>query len=168
MKQLYLDIQTQLAAQATDIQFVQLYNNQINLIQNGGATFATPAVFVEFIVNAVQQLGGGIQLFDLTVRLHICHQFLSGSNMGEDLDVYDLVDEVYKAMQEFETTGSSAFVRIWEKEDCNYASIYHYIIDFGTTYIDSNHQDPFNGTQTTPPTGLDISGVVIDENPVDY
>ena len=162
MKQLYLDIQTQLQAKATDIQFIQLYNNQFTLLQNGSATFATPAVFVELAVNAVQQLGTGIQLFDLTVRLHICHQFLNSDNITEDLDVYDLAQEVYKAMQEFETTGSSAFVRISEEEDTNYKSIYHYIMDFGTTYIDSDHQDPFNGIQTTPPTGLDISGVELE------
>jgi len=162
MKQLYLDIKTQLQAQATDIQFIQLYNNQFARLQDGTATFATPALFVEFAVNSVQQLGTGIQLFDLTVRLHICHQFLNGDNMGEDLDVYDLAQEVYKAMQEFETTGSSAFVRIAEEEDSNYKNIYHYIMDFATTYIDNDKQQPFNGIQTTPPTGLDISGVELE------
>lgn len=168
MKQLYLDIKTQLEAQATDIVFIQLYNNQFALLKSGNATFARPAVFVEFIVNSIMQLGGGIQLYDLTVRLHICHDFLNGDNMGEDLDVYDLAEEVYAAMQAFETTGSSAFVRIGEKDDDDYTNIYHYMMDFGTTYIDATTQQPINSIQTTPPTGLDISGVVVDENPVDY
>lgn len=159
MKALIQAIKTQLAT-VTELKTIRVYNNQFDLVEDQQIySFAWPCAFIE-IVNEqpAHQLGAGFQVFDpVIVRIHIGHEYYNGDGTQEEnLDVFDLKDKVYKALQKFEPDGASAFFRSAENQDYTHTNLYHYIMDFTTTWIDSSMVEPVNGVTKDPPTGLEI------------
>lgn len=180
MKVVYTDIKAQIQAQVPEILHIALFNNQIELLKNeenntadsGSYTnsiysFARPALFVEF-VNPIEikQLGGGLQEFDLQIKIHIVHDFYNGDNMEEDLTILDLKDNVYKALQGFEPTKSVSMVRKYEEVDYDHGNLNHYIQVYETNYVESVAERPLNGIVIQPPITLDLDKDLDIDNPV--
>lgn len=162
MKQLFLDIKTQLLAKVPEVTFVQMWNNQFNDLEEGSVySFPFPCIFIEFVnENEIKQLGQGYQIYDpLTVRVHIGHDFYNNTDgtMEQDLAVMDLKQKVYKALQKFEPTGAVQFIRYSESQDYNHTNIYHFIQDYKTNYIDSYRTEPVDGVQSSAPIYLDLT-----------
>jgi hypothetical protein len=136
------------------IQFVQLWNNQLESLKakdteaNIMYSFSLPAFFIEFLYLETEQLGNGIQLYEnLVVRIHILHrqEDAGDGTMEQNLAVFALRDAVQLALQNFRTPGASEFIRQKQEMDYNHNNVYHYILDYGCTYIDTITNQPLNG-----------------------
>lgn len=177
---LLLTIQTLLSSvMSLDEQkaWIQIWNNQFEKTketdEEGNKIYAInmPAVFLEIITNDIQQLGNGCQYYDLDFNLHIIHRQLDAGDgtIDQNLDVFDLAEHAYNLVQaRWPGSPFGQVCRIGETEDENHDDLYHFIQRYGTTYVDSAQNQPVGGILSTPPTALDITGVVIDENPADY
>ena len=151
---------------ANALQFVQLWNNQFAKwlddikdlefkdleapTDTKNSTYAVnyPAILIEFYNAECNQLGRGVQAYDdLIVRIHIVHQQLDAGDgtMEQNLDVYDLQDAVYSALQKFRPAGCVEFIRGRHELDWNHGNLYHYIVEYGTNYMDSIQVEPVKG-----------------------
>lgn len=162
MKQLFLDIKAHLLAQVPELAFIQMFNNQFELIESQETySFPFPCCFIEFLAdNPVQQLGNGVQIYDpLTVRIHIGHDFYNAidGTQEQDLEVFDLKQKVFKALNKFEPNGATVFIRFSETQDTNHTNVYHFIQDYKTNYVDWDRSEPINPTASTPPITLTIN-----------
>lgn len=170
MKQLYLDIESQIKSQVTEVQFIHVYNSQFDLMENQESySFPFPCVFIEFVAqNEIQQLGGGYQIFDpLMINVHIGHNLYDAGDgtMEQNLDIFDLRTKIFKALNKFEPNGAVQFIRVSETQDTNHKSVYHFIQTYKTNYIDNSRSEPVNGVTTTPPTDLELD---VNYNPSPY
>lgn len=73
---------------------VELWRNNIEKYKVE-QPFGCPACFIEFLPSNYMELSGGVQSYDLTVRLHICFE----SYKDEDADILRLTDAVYAKVQ---------------------------------------------------------------------
>lgn len=166
MRALFTAIKTQLLDNVTGIQHAQLWNNQVEMNEDGKHySFPMPAVFVEFVVEGIKTLGDGYQLYDpLIVRLHIVHQMLDAGDgtMEQNLDVLDFKQDVYTCMHKFEPDGAVSFVRAGEEQDTDHGNVYHYIQSYNTNYIDAERAEPVNGIDSSSPITLTVETTIDD------
>jgi hypothetical protein len=157
MKQLYLDIKTKLQASVPELLQISVYNNQFQSLEDRDIySFPFPCAFVEFVnENESSQLGNGVQIFDpLYVKIHIGHTFYNGENQEENLDVFDLKDKIYKALQKFEPDGAVAFIRSSETQDYDHTDVYHFVQTYTTNYVDFIMNEPVDGQEVQPPFAI--------------
>lgn len=169
--------------------YVQMWNNQLaswrdsfkkvgddELVTGSNNTYIPqmPAILIEFAnINPIE-LGAGVQLFDeLIVRVHIVHEKLDAGDgtMEQNLEVFALVDQVYKVLNKFRPAGCIEFIRQNPQEpDYNHNGLYHYIETFVTNYVDNSQLEPVGGVPANI-TKLEIDimpekGVLVNENDV--
>ena len=144
-----------------NVQFIQMWNNQLASLKAADTeanimySFSLPALFIEFLNLETEQLGNGNQIYpNLTVRIHILHRLEDAADgtMEQNLAVLDLRDAVQLALQNFRPTGASEFIRQKQEPDYSHNNVYHYIIDYGCTYIDNITNLPINAIITDPKT----------------
>lgn len=166
MIQLFNDIKQQILNEVPEIQFVQMYNSQfadMDRDERGASiySFPLPAAFIEFEDDLQYlQLGNGVQLIDpLFIKIHIAHEYYDAQDgtMEQNLEIFNLRQKVYMALQKFEPNGAVAFMRINETQDKHHTNLYHYIQTYQTNFIDSERQEPVNGVIKDPPTDLDLT-----------
>jgi hypothetical protein len=147
------------------IPFVQLWNNQLASLKAADTetnimySFSLPALFVEFLNLETDQLGNGNQVYgNLVIRIHILHRLEDSGDgtLEQNLAVLGLRDAVQTALQNFRPAGASEFIRQKQEMDYNHNNVYHYIIDYGCTYIDTLTNQPVNGITTDVPITPDI------------
>ena len=140
-------------------QFVQMWNNQLKKVSALDReadilyTFSLPALFIEFLNLETDQLGNGNQIYaNLVVRIHILHrqEDAGDGTMEQNLAVLDLRDAVQLALQNFRPNGASEFIRRRQLMDYSHNNIYHYIMDYACTYIDSITSQPVYGVNIDP------------------
>lgn len=112
-KQIFQAICARLAERVPDIQFMDLWNNNVQTL-NGGALWPTPAVFVEFEPIEWRQQGNGSRRGDVAVRLHIVTRAVAthgakDSKMSDALGFLDLIDRINAAMQGLRGDNFSGF-----------------------------------------------------------
>lgn len=161
MRSLLEDIIAKVRTDLPQFKFVGIYNQQeeeMKAEKNQYYDVQKPALFIEVIDDTViQQLGGGLQIYDpLLIRLHVVHEQFDAidGTMEQNLDVYDLKQDVYLAFDRWEPNGSSMWVRMSEKRDHNHTNIYVFLQDWQTTFVDNSAKRP--SAVTTPPTNLQI------------
>lgn len=130
---LYTGIKTDLATIATTkangdamvFKTIQLWReNLIN--ENIEQPFLYPACFIEYLTSDYMELSGGLQSFDLTVRLHICFE----SFKDEDTDILRLVDAVYAKMQLKQYSTYGKMKRRNEDQNFNHDMRQDYMQDY--------------------------------------
>jgi hypothetical protein len=140
-------------------QFVQMWNNQLESLKAADTeanimySFSLPALFIEFRNMETEQLGNGNQIYPgLVVRIHILHRLEDAGDgtMEQNLAVLDLRDAVQLALQNFKTAGSSEFIRLSQQMDYSHNNVYHYIMDYVCTYVDTLTNQPVGGITTNP------------------
>lgn len=172
MKKFFLALYNLLIA-VNGMKTVDMWNGQDVLLAAGKMElFQTPAAFIEFDSSQIMQLGNGVQLFDpLIFKIHILHWQLDNQlgSFERNLDVYDLKDLIYAAIQRQQPNFSddtdpiSSCVRIAEKQDYNHAGLYHYVQTYKTTLTDYGAQEPVGGSETTiVPMPLEIQQTKVD------
>jgi hypothetical protein len=169
-KDLYLAIKVQCDTQLPEIQFCHVWNNQYEKLKNppeeGQAFYAFdfPALFVEFVSPyQINQLGNGVQIYDpLYVNIHIIGKMIDAGDgtFEQNLEIFDIKDNVRNAFQKFCPDKCCEWVRINESSDDDHNNLYHFIQQYQTNYVDSGMQEPVNGLETTPPTPLEIDAEV--------
>jgi hypothetical protein len=165
---LFNNIKTQLLTiifDGSNIQFVQLWNNQPDSLkakdteQNILYSFSLPALFVEFKNLETEQLGNGNQVYaNLVVRIHILHRLEDAGDgtLEQNLAVLELRDAVQAALQNFRPAGASEFIRINQEMDYQHNNVYHYIMDYSSTYVDTLTNQPVNGIVDNGPITPDM------------
>lgn len=142
------------------IAFVQLWNNQLDSLKAADTeanilySFSLPALFVEFMNLETEQLGNGNQVYaNLVVRIHILHrqEDAGDGTMEQNVTVFSLRDAVQAALQNFRTAGASEFTRQKEEMDYHHNNIYHYVLDYGCTFVDTLTNQPVNGVTDSGP-----------------
>ncbi|MBQ9187340.1 MAG: hypothetical protein IJ144_05905 [Prevotella sp.] len=101
-KQLFLAIVNRLTEKVPELQFIDLWNEQLATIQ--GNTWPLPAVFIEFEQYDVHQQANHVRTAEISVRLHIITRAVNynGSKderMNQALAIFDLIDNINAAMQ---------------------------------------------------------------------
>ena len=147
-------------------QFVQLWNNQVESLKGKDTeanimySFSLPALFIEFLNLETEQLGNGNQIYpNLIVRIHILHRLEDAGDgtMEQNLAVLDLRNAVQLALQNFRPAGASEFIRQKQEMDYHHNNVYHYIMDYGCTFIDTITNQPVNGIVDDGPITPQIS-----------
>jgi hypothetical protein len=162
--EVFLAIKARIEANITDFNFIHKWNNYVEKLksvdENGAPIYGInhPSLFVEYLTpNDIEQLGGGVQIYDpLIIKIHILHNEIDATNgdMDQNLNVFELKQKVFKALQGFEPDGCVAFVRINEEQDYDHTNLYHYIQTYQTNYVDTSMMNPVNGQETTGTTTL--------------
>ena len=121
--------------------FVRIWNNQLEQLEDGTTyAFPFPNAFVEVLVPAdYLPLGGGYSISDVTVRIHIGHDEYDagGGNFEQNVNVFSYRDQVISRLNGFQPTGGSSLMKSAELQDYAHTNVYHYIIDFKGSFIDS-------------------------------
>lgn len=151
---------------ANALTFVQMWNNQLAAwldevkdmqfkdLETASNTktsmyaVAYPAILIEFDNVHTDQLGAGVMAYnDLIIRVHIIHQQLDAGDgtLEQNLDVYALQDAVYQALQKFRPPGCVEFIRGNHQLDWNHGNLYHYIVEYGTNFMDTIMVEPIGG-----------------------
>lgn len=112
-KQIFQAICARLTERVPDIQFIDLWNNNVQTL-NGGAVWPLPAVFVEFETIEWRQQNNGARRGDVAVRLHIVTRAIvthghDDPKMPDALGFLDLIDRINAAMQGLREDNFSGF-----------------------------------------------------------
>lgn len=102
-KQIFQAICVRLTERVPDIQFIDLWNNNVQTI-NGGAVWPLPAVFVEFEQIEWRQQNNAARRGDVAVRLHIITRAIAthghdDPKISDALGFLNLIDQINAAMQ---------------------------------------------------------------------
>jgi hypothetical protein len=170
MKQAYIDIRTRIETECTSIKWVRLFNNQFERSnndepeQNDEQAFPYPCAFIEFIGDNEQiSAGAGSKRLNVDVRIHIGFE----SYELEDLEMFDIVQEVMTALEGYKSTLLSPLTYLAQRMDYNHNNVYIYELEFNTIFEDdSNYFDNKLVTSAGPHTlllnkDLDIDNIVI-------
>lgn len=170
MKEFFIDLKTLLEAMPT-VEHVNKWRNQLEKIVAGKMEmFQYPAVFIEFVSTVPtneRSLGGGIQIYPIKFRLHLITWELDSEDgdFEKNLEIYDLQDEVYIAVQKFypgktnETApvGHCDRAGYAEDYDWSHAGLSHIIQEWNAMIVDNKRIEPVNGDETIPPLPLDAN-----------
>jgi len=169
MKVFYQEIRKQIEDN-TSVQHVRLWNNQINLSEKGEQIpFQFPAVFIDFPYMQWSQVGKGVQTCQLTIRLYIVFESFITAENEEDVEIFDLRDEVYLAVTDpaFVPTNAKMLMRISEQTDPNHTNTYVWTMDFNTTFTETIGITP-RGNVSAEINTLNLdTDLIIDPNTVD-
>lgn len=137
--------------------FIDIWNDQIDAeIQSSkygepiimkGFTIKCPAIFIEFIPEDPNQIGGRVtQYLDAKLYLHIYSDELNtpstklnpndGDLMDANFEIYKLRDEAKSAMMGFRPTNCSALMARYDGLDYKHGTITKYILGFSCPFID--------------------------------
>ena len=163
-KDLYTALRSHIETQLGDrIKYVRLFNNQF--IRSNGAKpdqqgFRYPCVFIEFRDPTFSDLSQGVQAFDTVIRLHLGFE----SYKDEDIEVLQLKQDLYKAVQLFQQDYHSKLTRITQSQDFNHNNIQIYTTDYkvhGKDYTATPNYTTTNPALVVSATTATYSGITI-------
>ena len=152
-KQIYKAICEAIARDIPEVQFLDLWNDNITEL-NGGKIWPTPAVFVEFEQIEWKQAGRGVRRGDVPVRLHIITKTVpfngySDARQEKALEYFDLIDKVNAAMQGLHGKNFSSFMLTTSATNHNHAEL----IESVERYI-TNAQDITAAKENVVPVSI--------------
>src|SRR6202008_3517162 len=86
------------------------------------------------------RIGNSMDESDLIWHIHIIHDYYDTGDetaMEQDLTIFDLRDKVVALLSNYKPTACSSLLRISEDQDYEHNNVYHYIIEFTYSYMDS-------------------------------
>jgi hypothetical protein len=141
MKDFYIALKAYLLATVPSIQHIRMWNNQLDFMESGEQIpFLFPAVFVDFSTIEFSDVGDKWQTINLEMNLHICSELWNDTDQEENLIVFDLKDEIYKALGQVKIDNSTPLVRILEQTDTTHTNIYHYIQTWSFSITDNSQE----------------------------
>lgn len=152
--------------------YARIWNNQIEAERAGNSyVYPKPAAFVEITSPVIfEEIGQNFRSADIGITIHLVHEYYNQDGTFEqDLQVFDLRDQVIAALSQFKPTGCGQMVATGEQQDFDHDNIYHYIISFVCNFIDSKGSPYDLGRgiyiEKEPPTDVNIV-VTKDDLPV--
>lgn len=146
----------------TSFSYVRVWNNQFQWMEEKSIeAFPFPCIFIETILPN-DNAGLGFTVADVVFRIHIGqteYDAVDGT-MEQNLSIFYLRDEVITLLTYKELTACSGLQKINEEQDYSHTNVYHYIIDFKCSFVDSKG-DKTQGQVTNYPTTLIIDPVTI-------
>lgn len=160
LKYLFQTITARLVEAVPDIQFIDLWDAQVEYLA-GGAVWPTPAVFVEFEQVEWRQQGQKGRMGDVGVRLHIVtrevqHNGTTDSRIDQALQRFDLIDRVNAAMQTLGGQNFTTFMLTTTATNHNHTEL----IEDVQRYV-TRCQDMVAMPRTAQIEGLDIGVTVL-------
>jgi hypothetical protein len=151
-----LDIKGQLQ---TLIGFSRIWNNQFRYMEEGKVeSFPMPCTFIEVVMpQDHSQLSSGVTESDVTFKIHIGQNEYDAQDgtLEENKSIFALRDQVVKSLTYYEPSGCSRLMKIREEQDYEHSNVYHYIVEFQCSFIDTTGQlDQF---YKQPPTDLNLT-----------
>lgn len=154
MGDLIQEILTQIGL-ITEFKFSSVWNNQFQYMEEGNTyVFPMPCAFVEIISDNNQDVAGKYQGSDIQINIHIGHEFYNGTQMEQNLSIFDFRDLIVKSFCNFKAGKTGVFIKTSEQQDFEHTNVYHYIVSFKTHFMDDTAAPEY--IYTTPPTGLTI------------
>lgn len=133
-----LDIKNRL--QST-IGFCRIWNNQLRWMEQGQIeSFPMPCAFVEVLMSQEHdQLSMGFTESDVTFRIHVAavEYDAQDGTLEENKSIFSLRDSVVQLLTYFEPSGCSRLMKIREEQDYEHTNVYHYMISFKCSFIDT-------------------------------
>lgn len=149
--------------ETSSIKFARIWNNQFQYMEDQSIeSFPMPCVFVEVIApNTVAGLG--ITVSDLIVRIHIGANELDSQTgtIEQNVNIFALRDEMIALLTYKELTGCSGLQKVSEEQDFSHTNVYHYILEFICSFVDTKGDQRLIQINTTPPTTLEINPIEI-------
>ena len=152
-KQIFQAICTRLTERVPDIQFIDLWNNNVTTL-NGGAVWPLPAVFVEFEPIEWRQQGKAARRGDVAVRLHIVTRAVAthghaDPKMPDALAFLDLIERINTAMQGLRGDNFAGFMLTTSATNHDHAELMESVERYVTSA-----QDVSAMPKTAPATGI--------------
>ena len=127
-KQIFQAICTRLTERVPDIQFIDLWNNNVQTL-SGGAVWPLPAVFVEFCPIRWNAIVDGVEYrAEPEVKLHIVTDWAGAANEGspfkeEALEVFDLPELIHERLSCMDGDTFMAFDLVESQTNHNHEEI---------------------------------------------
>lgn len=170
MKEVYTGIRSRIEAECSSIKHVRLFNDQFTRSNNDSSEFNNeqafpyPCVFIQFIGdNEIVSQGAGAKRLRVPVRLYIGFE----SYTYEDLLLFDIVNEVKKAIENYSTQYFGPLQYLAQRMDHNHNNVYIYELDYECIYEDDTSYIKKDTITINPPftlvvnKDLDIDNIVI-------
>ena len=127
IKTLFQSICEQIKSEVPDIQFLDLWNDNVQNLA-GGALWPTPALFVEFEAVEWRQEGRLGRMGNVAVRLHVVTREVKYNGYDdprcqEALQRFDLIRQVNTAMQRLNGQGFTTFMLTTTATNHNHAEL---------------------------------------------
>jgi hypothetical protein len=157
--------------------YSRVWNNQIAREKDGETyVYPKPAAFVEIVGPLpFEEAGKNLRNAQIVWAIHLVHEYYNQDGTFEqDLVIYDIRDQVIAALSQYIPTSCSMLVATEEQADYDHDNVYHYIINFTCTFMDSKSSPYDDGRgiyiDKQPPTGIQIIGAKANVpvfNPID-
>ena len=139
--------------------FCRIFNNQFKYMEQGKIeSFPFPCFFVEVQMNQNHsQLSSGFSESDVTFKIHIGqteYDSVDGT-LEENKSIFSLRDSIVRLLTYYEPSGCSRLMKVSEQQDYEHTDVYHYIIDFQCSLIDTTGGEAFN--YVNPPVQLTVT-----------
>lgn len=142
-KDIYISVKERLLAQ-TAIKHCLLFNNQFDSIDMEDA-YSFPCAFVEFSQLDWVTKGEGYQEAQAKIRIHVGVESLA----TENLEVFDLVEEIHVALQGFHDPNYfTPLDRRYEEHDVQHDNVIVWVVDYDTLISDNSGNRNEKLTQT--------------------
>jgi len=144
------------------LNFVHIWNNQLQQVADGETyVFPFPNAFVEISApTQYDQLSSGYTQGNLIIRIHVGHEEYDAGNgnFEENVNVFTYRDAVIKSLNNFQPTSCSSMMKVSESQDYVHTNIYHYIIEFICSFVDSkgSKDEQIPTVTIEPPIGIEI------------
>jgi hypothetical protein len=139
MKELYLLLKAYLETSVPTLKHVRLWNNQLEYMEAGiQVPFAFPAIFIEFQNVEYTDLQNFQQQAEMDLILHICNEVWNTSNQEEQLDIFDLKDEIFASMSQIKLGKGGSVTRVREFPDNEHTNVYHLQQHWRVTYAETS------------------------------
>lgn len=143
LKQLYTDLKTEINSIVNDdgsklFNYVGIWNNQVRSIRadkNDWFSITYPAIFIEPVIESVEQLGYKNQLWNINFKLHVLDDFYNSENGNEEnTRIFDINDKVWEHMEVIKIDMCSHLVGSQQTQEFDHDNLYHYIQEFKGNY----------------------------------
>ena len=160
IKNAITDLITKLSPITND--FCRIWNNQFRYMEEQKIeSFPFPCSFIEVQMQQVHsQLSSGVTESDVTFKIHLgaVEYDAQDGTLEQNTSIFTLRDSVVKALTGYEPTGCSKLMKIAEQQDYEHTDVYHYIIYFQCSFIDTTGEE--DQYFTNPPTTLQVNTTI--------
>lgn len=126
--------------ETSSIKYARVWNNQFQWMEEQSIeAFPMPCAFVE-LSSPKGGAGLGIITSDIVFRIHIGANELDAQDgtMEQNVNIFALRDELIALLNYKELTGCSGLQMVNEEQDYSHTNVYHYIIEFLCSFIDTS------------------------------